>query len=71
MELQQKEALRQRLLLVARISELFKVRGWDLVAVGQFALEYFTEGEYASDEVDVCRGFGQKQQFLPQLRLKQ
>lgn len=49
----------QRLLLMGRISRLFRERGWELVVVGGSALEFYTEGQYLSGDIDVCRQRGQ------------
>jgi hypothetical protein len=50
----------QRLRLIGRITRLFKKRGWDLIVVGGSAVEFYTEGQYLSGDIDICRRAGQK-----------
>jgi len=40
--------------LSALVSALFRERGIDLVVVGGSAIEFYTEGEYASGDIDLC-----------------
>ena len=54
------DAFEKRLLLMGRITRLFQDRGWSLVVVGGSALEVYTEGQYLSGDIDVCRQQGQK-----------
>lgn len=54
------DAFEKRLLLMGRITRLFQDRGWSLVVVGGSALEFYTEGQYLSGDIDVCRQQGQK-----------
>ena len=50
----------QRLRLIGTLTRLFRERGWDLVVVGGSAVEFYTEGQYVSGDIDVCRRSGQR-----------
>jgi hypothetical protein len=54
------DAFEQRLRLIGKVTRLFKEQGWDLIVVGGSALEFYTEGQYASGDIDVCRRLGQQ-----------
>ncbi len=40
--------------LAGLVSTLFRERGVELVVVGGSAIEFYTEGEYASGDIDLC-----------------
>jgi len=40
--------------LAAMVSTLFREHGVDLVVVGGSAIEFYTEGQYASGDIDLC-----------------
>ena len=50
----------QRLRLIGKLTRLFSERGWELVVVGGSAVEFYTEGNYVSGDIDLCRRTGQR-----------
>jgi hypothetical protein len=42
------------LLLAALVIELFRERGYEMVVVGGSAIEFYTDGNYLSGDVDLC-----------------
>jgi hypothetical protein len=49
----------KHLRIAGRVTQAFRERGWNLVVVGGSALEFYTEGQYLSGDIDVCRRLGQ------------
>jgi hypothetical protein len=49
----------KHLCIAGRVTQAFRERGWNLIVVGGSALEFYTEGQYLSGDIDVCRRLGQ------------
>jgi hypothetical protein len=63
----EKDATVKALKLASLCSTIFSERGIHLVVVGGSAIEFLTEGAYASGDVDLCIGAG----HLPHVRERQ
>jgi hypothetical protein len=50
----EKDPTLKHLKLASIVSKLFRERGIELVVVGGSAIEFYTEGEYVSGDVDMC-----------------
>src|SRR5215212_1891308 len=44
----------KHLKLASLVSTIFRERGFELVVVGGSAIEFYTEGEYVSGDIDLC-----------------
>jgi hypothetical protein len=53
---QSEKNLRAASLLMA----LFRAAGWEMVVVGGSAIEFYTEGDYLTMDLDLCRALGTK-----------
>ncbi len=49
----------KHLCIAGRVTQAFSEKGWNLIVVGGSALEFYTEGQYLSGDIDVCRRLGQ------------
>ena len=49
----------KHLRIAGRVTQAFQEKGWNLIVVGGSALEFYTEGQYLSGDIDVCRRLGQ------------
>ncbi|MBK9989890.1 MAG: hypothetical protein IPP19_03890 [Verrucomicrobia bacterium] len=49
----------KHLCIAGRVTQAFREKGWNLIVVGGSALEFYTEGQYLSGDIDVCRRLGQ------------
>ncbi|MEI8140225.1 MAG: hypothetical protein WCI03_10200 [bacterium] len=49
------DLLEKAMKLSGLVTTVFKEAGWDLVVVGGSAVEFYTEGDYMSGDVDFCR----------------
>jgi hypothetical protein len=47
--------LERSLKLTGLISTIFHAKGYNLVVVGGAAIEFYTEGDYMSGDIDLCR----------------
>lgn len=63
----EKDPTVKALKLASLCSTIFSERGIHLVVVGGSAIEFLTDGAYASGDVDLCIGAG----HLPQVRERQ
>jgi hypothetical protein len=48
------DPLEKALKLSGLVSVLFRERDWDMVVVGGSAIEFYTEGQYMSGDIDMC-----------------
>jgi hypothetical protein len=64
----EKDPTVKALKLASLCSEVFRTRGIELVVVGGSAIEFYTEGAYASGDVDFCIGSAEERLTL---RLRQ
>lgn len=49
------DLLEKAMKLSGLVTTVFKEAGWELVVVGGSAVEFYTEGDYMSGDVDFCR----------------
>src|ERR1035438_5937221 len=48
------DPLEKALKLSGLVSTLFREREWEMVVVGGSAIEFYTEGQYMSGDIDMC-----------------
>jgi hypothetical protein len=48
------DPLEKALKLAGLVSALFRERDWEMVIVGGSAIEFYTEGQYMSGDIDMC-----------------
>ena len=49
------DLLEKALKLAGLVTQMFREAGWELVVVGGSAVEFYTEGAYMSNDIDLCR----------------
>jgi hypothetical protein len=52
--LEESDPTPKHLKLASLVSTIFRERGFELVVVGGSAIEFYTEGEYVSGDIDLC-----------------
>jgi hypothetical protein len=50
-----RDLLEKAMKLAGLVTSMFANRGYELVVVGGAAIEFYTEGEYMSGDIDLCR----------------
>lgn len=53
--LRTEDRLIKHLMFAGLVTKLLKQHGFDMVVVGGSAIEFYTEGEYLSGDIDLCR----------------
>jgi hypothetical protein len=48
----------RNLLVASLVARLFRQAGWEIVVVGGSALEFYTDGDYVTQDVDLFRAIG-------------